>query len=139
MEQLNSGDKIIFTIKDKNYIYTVYPQYLGIENPDYNDQIFKDLKLDKFKFCSDCYGYKPGKRIWPESKNRDYIALTKVVEALFPYCDEVTVNNEIVYSSFKKNLFIKSESSISSSKLESSNTIDFESIVKNSKIKFTFI
>lgn len=139
MKQLNSGDKIIFTIKDRNYIYTVYSQHLDIKGSDYNDQIFKDLKLDKFKFCYDYYGYEPGKGDWPESKNRDYIALTRVVEALFPYCDEVTINGDIVYSKSEKTIFKESESSISSSKLESSNTIDFKSIVKNPKIKLTFI
>ena len=139
MEQLNSGYKIIFTIKDKNYIYTVYSQHLCIKGSGYNDQIFTDLKLDKFKFCSDCYGYEPGKGDWPESKNRDYTALTRVVEALFPYCNEVTVNDEIVYSKSEKTIFKESESSISSSKLESSDIIDFESIVKNPKIKLTFI
>ena len=139
MKQLNSGYKIIFTIKDKNYIYTVYSQHLCIRGSGYNDQIFKDLKLDKFKFCSDCYGYEPGKGDWPESKNGDYTALTKVVEALFPYCNEVTVNDEIVYSKSEKTIFKESESSISCSKSESSDIIDFESIVKNQKIKLTFI
>ena len=139
MKQLNSGDKIIFTIKDKNYIYTVYSQHLCIRSSGYNDQIFKDLKLDKFKFCSDCYGYAPGKGDWPESKNSDYAALTRIVEALFPYCDEVTVNDEVVYSKSEKTIFKESESSISSSKSESSDIIDFESIVKNPKIKLTFI
>ena len=139
MEQLKEGQEIIFTIKDKNYIYIVYSQYLCIKNSDYNYQIFKDLKLDKFKFCSDYYGYEPGRGDWPESKNGDYIALTKVVEALFPYCDKVTVDGDIVYSKSEKTIFKESESSISSSKLESFNIIDFESIVKNPKIKLTFI
>lgn len=139
MEQLNSGDKIIFTIKDRNYIYTVYSQYLNNKGSYYNDQIFKDLKLDKFKFCYDYYGYEPGKGDWPESKNRDYTALTRVVEALFPYCDEVTVDGNIIYSKSKNTIFKKSESSISSSKLESSDTIDFESIIQTTKIKLTFI
>ena len=139
MKQLNLGYKIIFTIKDKNYIYTVYSQYLCSRSSDYNDQIFKDLKLDKFKFCSDCYGYEPGRGDWPESKNEDYAALTRIVEALFSYCDEVTVNNEVVYSKSEKTIFKKSESSISCFKSESSDIIDFESIVKNQKIKFTFI
>ena len=139
MEQFNSGYKIIFTIKDKNYIYTVYSQHLCIRSSGYNDQIFKDLKLDKFKFCSDCYGYEPGKGDWPESKNGDYAALTRAAEALFPYCDEVTVNNEVVYSKSEKTIFKESESSISYSKSESSDIIDFESIVKNPKIKLTFI
>lgn len=139
MKQLNSGDKIIFTIKDRNYIYTVYSQHLDIKDSDYNDQIFKDLKLDKFKFCYDYYGYEPGKGYWPESKNRDYTALTRVVEALFPYCDKVIVDNEIVYSKSEKTIFKESESSISSSKSESSDTINFESIIQTTKIKLTFI
>ena len=139
MEQLNSGDKIIFTIKDKNYFYTVYSQHLCLRSSGDNDKIFKDLKLDKFKFCSDCYGYTPGSGDWPESNSRDFAALTRIVEALFPYCDEVTVNNEVVYSKSEKTIFKKSESSISCSKSESFDIIDFESIVKNQKIKLTFI
>lgn len=139
MEQLKKRQEIIFTIKDKNYIYTVYPEHLCIKNLEYNDQIFKDLKLDKYKFFSNCYGYEPGVGSWPESKNGDYFALTKVVVALFPYCDEVTVDGNIVYSKFKNTIFKKSESSISSSKLESSDTIDFESIIQTTKIKLTFI
>ena len=139
MEQLKMGQEIIFTIKDKNYIYIVYPKHLSIKNLEYNDQIFKDLKLDKYKFFSNCYGYEPGVGSWPESKDRDYLALTRVVEALFPYCDEVIVDGNIVYSKSKNTIFKKSESSISSSKLESSDTIDFESIIQTTKIKLTFI
>lgn len=139
MEQLKNGQKIIFTIKDKNYIYTVFSQYLSNRGSDYNDQIFKDLKLDKYKFCSNYYDYEPGNGDWPESKNRDYIALTKVVEALFPYCDKVIVDGNIVYSKSEKTIFKELESSISSSKLESSNIINFESIINNPKIKLTFI
>lgn len=139
MEQLKNRQEIIFTIKDKNYIYTVYPEHLCIKNSEYNDQIFKDLKLDKYKFFSNCYGYEPGIGSWPESKNRDYSALTRVVEALFPYCDEVTVDGNIVYSKSENIIFKKSESSISSSKLEFSDTIDFKSIIQTTKIKLTFI
>ena len=139
MEQLKMGQEIIFTIKDKNYIYIVYPKHLSIKNLEYNDQIFKDLKLDKYKFFSNCYGYEPGVGSWPESKNEDYFALTKVVVALFPYCDEVTVDGNIVYSKSKNIIFKKSESFISSFKLESSDTIDFESIIQTTKIKLTFI
>ena len=139
MKQLNSGDKIIFTIKDKNYFYTVYSQHLCLRSSGDNDKIFKDLKLDKFKFCFDCYGYTPGNGDWPESNYRDFAALTRLVEALFPYCDEVTVNNEVVYSKSEKTIFKKSESSISCSKSESSDIIDFESIVQTTKIKLTFI
>ena len=139
MEQLKEGQEVIFTIKDKNYIYIVYSQYLCIKNSDYNYQIFTDLKLDKFKFCSDYYGYEPGRGDWPESNYEDYTALTRVVEALFPYCDKVIVDGDIVYSKSEKTIFKESESSISSSKLKSSNTINFESIIQTTKIKLTFI
>ena len=130
MEQLKMGQEIIFTIKDKNYIYIVYPKHLSIKNLEYNDQIFKDLKLDKYKFFSNCYGYEPGVGSWPESKNGDYFALTKVVVALFPYCDEVTVDGNIVYSKSENTIFKEPESS---------DIIDFESIVKSQTIKLNFI
>ena len=139
MERLKNGQKIIFTIKDKNYIYTVCEQHLRLRSSGDNDQIFKDLKLDKFKFCFDCYGYTPGNGDWPESNSRDFAALTRLVEALFPYCDEVTVNDEVVYSKSEKTIFKESESSISCSKSESSDIIDFESIIQTTKIKLTFI
>ena len=138
MEQLKKKQEVIFTIKDKNYKYEVHKSFLK-EEDSHNDQIFKDLKLDKYKFFSNYYGYEPGVGSWPESKSGDYSALTKVVEALFPYCDKVTVDGNIVYSKSEKTIFKESESSISSSKLESSDIIDFESIVKNPKIKLTFI
>lgn len=139
MEQLNSGDTIIFTIKDKNYIYTIYSNHLCIKGAGYNDRIFIDLGLNKYNFCSDCYGYNPGVGDWPESKDKDYAALTRVVEALFPYCDEVTVDEKVVYSKSKKTIFKEPESSISSSNPESPINIDFESIVQTPKIKLTFI
>ena len=139
MEQLNSGDKIIFSIKDSNYIYTIYSKYLNVKGSFFNDQIFEDLGLNKFNFCSDCYGYNPGVGDWPESKDKDYAALTRVVEALIPYCDKVTVNGNIVYSKSEKTIFKEPESSISSSKSKSSDIIDFESIIQTTKIKLTFI
>ena len=69
MEQLKNGQEVIFTIKDIDYIYIVYSQHL-FKGAGYNSQIFKDLGLDKFKFCSDCYGYNPGRGDWPESERR---------------------------------------------------------------------
>ena len=68
-----------------------------------------------------------------------HTALTHLVEALFPYCDEVTVNDKVVYSKYKKIVFKESEHSISSSKSKSSDIIDFESIVQTPRIKLTFI
>ena len=139
MEQLREGQIIVFTIKDKIYTYEVFSSYLCNRDPHPNDQIFKDLELDPYKFCSDCYGYEPNNGAWPTSKNTDYAALTRVIEALFPYCDKVTVDGNIVYSKSEKTIFKESKSSISSSKLESSDIIDFESIVKSQTIKLNFI
>ena len=139
MEQLKYGQIVIFTIKCKIYTYLVNPQHLSSRGPHSNDQIFAELGLDKYKFCSNCYGYKTDCGAWPNSRNEDYAALTRAVEALFPYCDKVTVDGNIVYSKSEKTIFKEPESSISSSKSESSDIIDFESIVKSQTIKLTFI
>lgn len=138
MKQLKNGQEVIFIIKDKNYKYKVHKSFLNGEYSN-NDQIFIDLKIDQIKFAYSAYGYNLGNGFWPESNYEDFAALTRLVEALFPYCDEVIVDNEIVYSKSEKTIFKESESSISSSKSESSDIIDFESIVKNPKIKLTFI
>ena len=138
MEQLKNGQEIIFTIKDKNYKYEVYKSFLK-EEDSHNNQIFIDLKIDQVKFAYSAYGYHPYNGYWPESNYGDFAALTRIVEALFPYCDKVTVDGDIVYSKSEKTIFKESESSISSSKLESSDIIDFESIIQTTKIKLTFI
>ena len=139
MKQLEFGQEIVFTIKDKEYTYRVYPCYLSSMGTFTNGQIFMDLNLDKYKFCSDCYSYKTDCGAWPNSKDKDYAALTRVVEALFPYCDKVTVNGNVVYSKSEKTISTESKPSVSSSKSESSNIIDFESIVQTERIKLTFI
>ena len=138
MEQLKEGQEVIFTIGNKSYKYIIYSCFLSIRGYN-NDQIFKDLKIDKYRFCSDNYGYEIHYGDWPNSKDKDYAALTRVVEALFPYCDKVIVDGNIVYSKSEKTIFKEPESSISSSKSKSSDIIDFESIVKSQTIKLTFI
>ena len=139
MEQLKEGQEVVFTIKDTDYIYTVCTEYLSIQGSFRNDKIFKDLGLNKINFCSDCYGYNPYDGDWPESRSGDFAALTRLVEALFPYCDKVIVDGKIVYSKSEKTIFKEPESSISSSNPESPINIDFESIVQTTKIKLTFI
>ena len=138
MEQLKNEQEIIFTIKDKNYKYQVYKSFLKEESA-YNDKIFIALKIDKIKLANSAYGYASGGGNWPESRYEDFAALTRLVEALFPYCNEVTVDGNIVYFKSEKTVSTKSESSISSSKLEFSDIIDFESIIQTTKIKLTFI
>ena len=138
MEQLKHGQKIIFTIKGKSYTYVIFSNFLCNRDLHPNDQIFEDLGLNKTKFCSDCYGYSPDDGDWPNSKDKDFAALTRVVEALFPYCDKVTLDGYIVYPLSEKSISTKPESFISSSNLESP-IIDFESIVKSQTIKLVFI
>lgn len=138
MEQLKEGDIVIFTIKGKKYKYIVYRNFLK-EEYACNDKIFIALKLDKVKFANYAYGYESLGGNWPESRYRDFAALTRLVEALFPYCDEVTVDGKIVYSKSEKTISTELKSFISSSKSESSDIIDFESIVQTSKIKLNFI
>ena len=138
MEQLKEGQEVVFTIKDKNYKYYVWKDFLR-ENTGDNDKIFFVLGLDKRKFANYAYGYESLGGDWPSSKFKDFAALTRLVEALFPYCDKVTVDGNIIYSKSEKTFFKESEPSISSSKLESSDIIDFESIVKSQTIKLNFI
>ena len=137
MEQLKEGQEIVFTIKDKKYKYYVWKSFLRAKR-DFNDQIFSDLKLDKIKLANSAYGYASDGGDWPESRYEDFSALTRIVEALFPYCDEVTVDGNIVYPKSEKTIFKEPESSISS-KSESSDIIDFESIVQTPKVKLIFI
>ena len=138
MEQLKEGQEVIFIIKSKNYIYKVCKSYLQAEK-GFNDQIFLDLKLDKVKFANSAYGYDSDGGDWPNSKFRDFAALTRLVEALFPYCDKVTVDGNIVYSKSENTVSKEPESFDSSSNPESSDIINFESIVQTPKIKLTFI
>ena len=138
MEQLKEGQEIVFTIKDKKYKYYVWKSFLRAKR-DFNDQIFSDLKLDKIKLANSAYGYASNGGDWPESRYEDFSALTRLVEALFSYCDEVTVNGNIVYSKSEKTISTEPKPSTSSSKSESSDIIDFESIVQTPKIKLIFI
>ena len=139
MENLKEWQKVVFTIKDKKYKYEVRSDFLNNLEKSFNDEIFSDLKLNKIDFANSAYEYDSLGGDWPSSKHADYSALTRIVEALFPYCDEVTVNDKVVYSKYKKTVFKESEHSISSSKSKSSDIIDFESIVQTPRIKLTFI
>ena len=140
MEQLRERDIVIFTIKDKKYEHVVHNSFLALEKDD-NDRIFLDLKLDKVKFANYAYGYESQGGDWPQSRFKDFAALTRLVEALFPYCDEVTVNGKVVhfYSSSKIPINVESEYPVSFSETIPSINIDFESIVQKPKIKLNFI
>ena len=125
MEQLKEGQRIVFTIKDKNYKYEVCTNYLQKLEGGYNDKIFLDLKLDTKKFANSAYGYDSDEGDWPESRFEDFAALTRLVKALFPYCDKVTVDGNIVYSKSEKTIFKEPESFDSSPNPEFSDIINF--------------
>lgn len=75
------------TLKEEDVVilkeieYTVYNDFLSTESD--NSKIFKILGLDPKKFCTEHYGYEAYCGIWPQCKNEDYSALTRVVKALF--------------------------------------------------------
>lgn len=88
-------DFIIFNIKGKEYRYYVTHAYLS-NLVDFNDEIFKNLKINKWEFCKDIYSYIPTNyssynidRSFPESKYDDYGALTRVTLALFKICEKI--------------------------------------------------
>lgn len=67
--------------------YNVRSSYL-YSSKSSNEKIFKRLDIDKYYFCHDHYGYEPGTGDWPQSKEGDYKALTRVVKALFEIIEE---------------------------------------------------
>jgi hypothetical protein len=75
---LKHVDGILFN----NYILTVQMDHISVCDYD-NDTIFKELNLDKYKFCSEHYGYKTESGLWPSFTPRDYAAATRVIIALF--------------------------------------------------------
>lgn len=92
-------DSIIFNIKGKEYRYYVTHTHLS-NVVDFNDEIFKNLEINKWEFCKDIYGYIPTNyssnnidifrnRSFPESQYNDYGALTRVTLALFKICEKI--------------------------------------------------
>lgn len=70
--------------------YTVTENYLHNQNsPLLNNQIFNKLAIkDKYSFCSSCYGYSATTGIWPEYRDCDFSAATRLVKALFKIIED---------------------------------------------------
>jgi hypothetical protein len=81
---LRENDEVVFLVGDETELvrYEVRSRFL-YNLSSMNSRIFDFLNLDKGKFCSEAYGYESGGGGWPESKDEDYAALTRVVEALY--------------------------------------------------------
>lgn len=82
---LKHGDTVDFIgIK-----YTVTKNYLHNQNGKLNDQIFDKLDIKgKYTFCSSRYGYIVTTGIWPEYRDHDFPAATRLVKALFKIIED---------------------------------------------------
>lgn len=80
---LEKNDRVVFYYKGIILEYTVADSFLALERYGRNEKIFKLLNLSTYDFAKQHYGYTPGAGDWPTCKSEDYIALTRIVEALF--------------------------------------------------------
>jgi hypothetical protein len=96
-KQLELGDEVQFTIKGEKLFYTVKESFLTDSKHASNAIIFEKLNIsDKNKYVSLLYGYfavdGKGERSWPEFRENDYEAATRLVCDLFKKCEEVVVD-----------------------------------------------
>ena len=99
---LKYGDTVEFTVLEQVIIHEVHTCFLSVDG-EYNDYIFKELKLNAKEIAKKCYKYdleKYGSHDWPESKKNDYAALTRLVKRLY----------EIIEEKYKVEIFEKIES-----------------------------
>lgn len=101
---LKRNDKVIFVLPDSQLKYTVELQHLRNAETGAvdNDAIFEYLQLDKLEFTSEAYGYPIEGGVWPECHFQDYEALSRCVEKLAEYCQDVLVNGK----SIKPSVFV---------------------------------
>lgn len=93
-KQLKLGDEVQFTIKGEKLFYIVNKSFLEDSAYTSNAVIFEKLNIsDKNKYASLIYGYfvvgGKGEYSWPEFRENDYKAATKLVCNLFKKCEEV--------------------------------------------------
>lgn len=96
-KQLELGDEVQFTIKGETLFYIVNNSFLEESVYTSNAIIFERLNIsDKNKYASLIYGYfvvnGTGESSWPEFRENDYKAATKLVCNLFKKCEEVVVD-----------------------------------------------
>jgi hypothetical protein len=61
-----------------------------------NGEIFTRLGItDRYAFCEKAYGYKPGRGDWPQYRDDDYRALTRLVRKLFIRLRKITTTERI--------------------------------------------
>ncbi len=85
---LEYNDVVYFTVGEGTIRYTVDECFLrNLETSYDNSSIFRLLKVDKYKLSEKAYGYGVKREyksyFWPDSKNSDYPALTRLVKELY--------------------------------------------------------
>ena len=81
-------DEVYFKVKGKVFEYVILSSLFISFDTYRNDTIFKKLNIeDKYKFCSNSYGYETNHGIFPECHKNDYEALTRVALDLFKLCN----------------------------------------------------
>ena len=79
---VQSGDILFLPLPDMpDYHMCVMSSFLADHWS--NDYIFRYLEVDKMKFCSQAYGYRAYDGGCPECNRHDYLALTRLVKAIF--------------------------------------------------------
>ncbi len=88
---LEISDIVIFTVNEKIMKYTVFVNFIGTREVC-NDIIFRSLEINKNKIAKRIYKYEiegSGSGIgWPEARNNDYSALTRLVKELYIIIEE---------------------------------------------------
>ena len=96
-KELSNFDTVIFNVNNNEYRYYVAHAYLS-NLYSYNDEIFKELQINKWEFCRKIYDYIPTNfnradrstsRSFPECRYNDYTALTKITVELFRLCEKI--------------------------------------------------
>lgn len=93
-KQLELGDEVQFTIKGEKLFYIVNRSFLVDSTHTSNAIIFEKLNIsDKNKYAGLIYGYfvvsGKGEYSWPEFRENDYKAATRLVCNLFKKCEDV--------------------------------------------------
>ena len=101
---LEIDDIVKFTINEQIITYIVRNVYLFISsNGENNDEVFRILDIDKDKLAEKMYGYKdfkiyPRHNYWPEIREDDFPALTRLVRELYTIIEE----KEIKYTKYNR-------------------------------------
>ena len=102
MKTLKYEDKVVFRTNGNELHYTVQNSYLNDEDDSKNTNIFQALNFNEIaieNYAEEMYGYsiKNGgvtykQGAWPQSKEKDFEALTRLVEGLQSQCDNSILN-----------------------------------------------